>query len=226
MAWGIKVPKINVGKALENATGIGPGRRIDLGGDISRGAQALVRNPGEAIFAGTEHLANQILGEMKPKRKDTAIPGYDQTAGEVLTAQQQGYQDYMKNLPSFQKKMAEGLAQQSMGQLTGQQRGIEQRNVSRGLGYGALNESMKEQARAQAQQQLASSIQEGNLGLLGLGEQMQAGIVTTGAGMQADLQNRMNQIYQRQQAAINAQNQQAGSLMGTAMNVGMLMALA
>lgn len=183
--------------------------------------QAYIKNPGEAL----QQDINRQIGDIKrPFQQQDAgeinipVPGrqVEQPVPEqdILTEQQKGYQDYMKRLPSFQKQMAEGLAKQSMQTMTGQQRQAEQRNVSRGLGYGALNEANKEQIRAQNQQQLVSAIQQGNLGLLGLGEQMQSGIVSTGKGMQADAQNRMNIIYNQQMAELQRQASQTSGLFG------------
>lgn len=200
---------------LSRATGI----KWDVGGDISKGAKALTRNPAGAISGGLQHFAEQTWGRVAPGQKyeNTVAPlTVDKPAEQILTEQQKGYQDYMKRLPSFQRQMAEGLAKESMQTMTGQQRQAEQRNVARGLGYGALNEAAKEQIRSQNQQQLASAIQQGNLGLLGLGEQMQAGIVTTGAGMQADLQNRYNQLYQQRLAEMQRQSSAAGQFLGAA----------
>ena len=206
MSWLSRATGINVNLA-KSPTGI---KQDFLRSDIGKAAQ----------------LQFDPLG-LSDKKKTPSLPTPEASpeAAQVLSSQQQAYKDYMSRLPSFQKKMAEGLAQQSMGQLSQTQRGLEQRNVSRGMGYGALNEAMKEQAKSQAQQQLASSIQQGNLGLLGLGEQMQSGIVQTGAGMQSDLQNRMNQIYAQQQAQLQAQNQQAGNVLGLIGQAGIMAAL-
>ena len=179
---------------LSNATGI----NVDVNKQVGL-------TPSGKKYAGEINLPNAPRQVAQPNPQE-----------EILTEQQKAYKDYMTKLPSFQKKMAEGLAQQSMATMTGQQRGVEQRNVSRGLGYGALNESMKEQVRAQNQQGLASAIEQGNLGLLGLGEQMQAGIVATGGGMQADLQNKYNQIYSQQMAEMQRRSSQLGGLLGAA----------
>lgn len=217
MGWGIKLPKVNLPKI--NVP------KIDVLGETKKATQfytqnpqqltqSLMKDPRRALMYGAGPLAAGMFNPPKSKKPPTAGP--DEQSQQILTEQQKGYQEYMKRLPSFQKQMAEGLAKQSMESMTGQQRQAEQRNVSRGLGYGALNEANKEQIRAQNQQQLASAIQQGNLGLLGLGEQMQAGIVTTGAGMQTDMQNRMNQIYQQQLLEMQKQNQGLANLGGIA----------
>jgi hypothetical protein len=132
----------------------------------------------------------------------------------------------MQNLPKYQQQMQERLSQQANRGMYDNMRNVEQRNVSRGLGYGGLNEGMKAQAQAQSQQDLANQITNANVGLLDLGNQLQSGAIGTGLGNQADLQQRLNQIYQQQQAQYNAQNQTAGSQMGLLANLAMMAALA
>ena len=105
-------------------------------------------------------------------------------------------------------------------------RGVEQKNVSRGLGYGNLNEAMKEQQRAQSQQELAGSISNANMGLLDLGNQIRGGAIDTGLGLQRIAQDRLNQIYQRE-AAMNRQRQEnEGSALGLLAQIGMMAAMA
>lgn len=167
-------------------------------------------------------------GVKTPPPSQTAGPTPEtdeQRTARIQKEQQQASAQYQENLPYYQQKMGENLSQQAnQGMYQGMQN-IESRNASRGMGYGGLNEGMKEQQRAQSQQGLASSISSANKGLLDLGQQLQTGAINTGLGIQSDLQNRQNLIYQQALQQQQSQNQMMGSYLGLLGQGAMLYAL-
>jgi hypothetical protein len=206
----------------------------DLAGDIKKGAQSigsgvdrLVKNPGEAIAGAAQHIAGETTpGGKAVKDVTSALQNANRTTPEdpmagILRSQQEAYKEYQSKLPEYQQKISENLGQQANIGMHEAQRGVEQRNVSRGLGYGNLNESMKEQERSRSQQQLAGSLSNANVGLLDLGNQIRSGAIQTGQGMQQELQNRQNQVYQRELANQQAQNSAAGNMMGLLGTIGL-----
>lgn len=199
----------------------------NIGGNIGESFDQLVKNPGEALT----NVFNAATAGMRTS-ENTLGPGGgieknpESPATPALTAQQSFYEEYKKNLPFYQQQMSERLSKQAHQAMTGQQRNIEQKNVSRGLGYGGLNEGMKEQARAQAQEQLASGLMTGNRGLLDIGQQIQSGTIDTGLGLQNQMQKYQDELYKMQKAHYDSNNATNASMMGSIANLGLLAALA
>lgn len=207
----------------------------DVGGAISSGLQQAgsdivksIQNPGESLQQQIDRIGDAAanIGNaigIKQEHKNTLQPikQSDQTKS-ILDEQKKAYEDYLKNVPGYRRRLEEGISKEANKSMYQKMRGVEQRNVSRGLGYGALNEAMKEEQRGQSQQELANQITNLNRGLLDLGEQMRTGAIQTGVGMQADVQNRLNQLYQRRMAEYNANTQEAGSFMGLLASLGMM----
>ena len=214
------------GEFVENTTGIGGGRRIDPVKDLTSGVGAFLHNPIDATSQGLTHLIDPL---QPSKHENTLGPSPKtpkDTAPEVLAEQQRSYEDFKSNMPRYASQLRENLGKEANRGMYQNMRNVEQRNVSRGLGYGGLNESMKEAERSKSQQALANQVQGANLGLIDLGSQIQSGAIQTGMGMQGDAQQRLNQIYQQQLAKYGADTQAAGSQLGFLANLAMMAALA
>jgi len=205
------------------------GKSTVKGPDIIGDTQKAIQNPGESLQQEIDRLGENLydaagrLGYKGGEHKETLQPikQSDEAKG-ILDEQKKAYETYLKNVPGYRRKLEEGISKEANKSMYQKMRGVEQRNVSRGLGYGALNESMKEEQRGQSQQELANQITNLNRGLLDLGEQMRTGAIQTGVGMQGDVQNRLNQLYQRRMAEYNANTQEAGSFMGLLASLGMM----
>jgi hypothetical protein len=183
----------------------------NLGGDIA----GFVGDMGTGLSTTLKGIVaggSPVSGS--PSQSQPATPKADPAAIGAQQAQLSASAQYQQNLPMYQQQMAERLSQNANKQTAQQQRSIESKNSARGLGYGALNEGMKAQDAAANQQQLAGQIAGGNQGLLDLGQGIQSGAIQTGLGIQNDLQQRQNQIYQQQLATAQANNSQTNSGLG------------
>ena len=174
---------------------------------------------------GSLPSTGQMINDLAKQISQKKVKQPEDPQTTLLKAQQKQYQDYLTALPEMQKQMQEQYTQAAQRNIASMQKAGEQKMASRGLGYGGLNEAMKEQVTAQGQQQLASQLAQGNQGLLSIGDQIQSGGLQTGIGMQNQLQALANMNYQRALAQQQAENQQAGSLLGTLGTAGMLLLL-
>ena len=216
----------DVGSALENATGIGGGRRVDPVADITHGVQDFIRNPIDATATGLTNLVNPgNAGPLMTLPTPPTPPKVKSDADKVQEAQAKQYDEYKEALPGMRNQLQSRLSQSMNQDIASGQRNTEERNVARGLGYGGVNEGQKGMLAAQGQQDLAGQISGANQGLLDLGNQIQGGTIQTGLGIQGLLQQNADTQYQRQrsqQASRNAQNQ---ALLGVLGNVGMMAAI-
>lgn len=189
---------------------------------ISRmtGSDQIGRMWGDIIggnITGTGPLGGSAARVVEQALTPTKAPAAltpDQGLTGIQTAQQQQYQDYLTNLPKMQKQMQEQYTQQAHKQIAAGQKAGESKMASRGLGYGGLNEAMKQQVAAQGKQDLAGQLANVNQGLLSMGNQIQQGGIQTGVGMQNQMQALQNMLYQQQLARQNAENSTTGSILG------------
>lgn len=205
--------------------------------NIAQGAQNFVRNPGEElgrrfrdIGESTLGNANLIpLGLARPyisemmKKKPPGQVQTDDAAENIRKEQARQYQTFQQNMPSIQKQMQERLASQANLRAAQGQRQSQEKMSSRGLGYGGLNEAMKQQVTAQEQQRLAGQVGDVNRGLLDLGEQLRTGAIGTGQGIQGQLQQRQDQLFQQQMAKYNADQAIAGNVIGTGLGAAIML---
>lgn len=204
---------------VENATGIGGGRRVDPIADISR--------------AGREIIANRtplgIIASQLDNRAESATPSAPSPptdAENVQKAQIKQYEDYKTALPGMQNQLQSRLSQSMNQDIAKGQRNVEEKNSARGLGYGGINEGQKGLVATQGQQDLASQISGANQGLLDLGNQIQGGAIQTGLGIQGLLQQNADTQYERQRARQSAQNAQNQALLGMLTNAATMAAFA
>lgn len=145
-------------------------------------------------------------------------------AENIMKGQQAQYNEFQQNMPRMQQEISEGLMKRSVRDIAQGQRSATERMSARGLGYGGLAQSQREQVQAQGQQNLANNMAQANQGLLGLGNQIQSGAIQTGLGLQSNLQDYQNSIYQQALARQQAQNQEMGSVLGGLGTIGLMMA--
>lgn len=141
---------------------------------------------------------------------------------DVISGQQQQYQEFQNRLPGMQQEISEGLMKRSIRDIAAGQRAATDRMSGRGLGYGGMAQAQREQVQAQGQQALANNMAQANQGLLGLGNQIQSGAIQTGLGAQSNLQDYQNSIYQQALARQAAQNQETGALLGGLGTIGLM----
>lgn len=217
----------NIASATSNftqAAGVGIGRGLGMN---DRSQQML--GQGLNFTAG---LTNPIIGgaqlidsAMGKEGQAPDSPGIDSGLSDIQKAQNEQYDQYKQNLPQMQNQMQERLTKQAnIGVAQGQHQG-EEKMSARGLGYGGLNEGMKQQVASQGQQQLAGQLAGANKGLLDMGTQIQQGGMQTGLGIQGQMQQMQNAIYQQQLARQQSQNQQTGAGLGLLANAGLMGAL-
>lgn len=207
------------GTALENATGIGRGRRIDPVADISRAGREVIANRTPLGI-----IASQLDNRAKSATPSAPPPPTD--AENVQKAQIKQYEDYKTALPGMQNQLQSRLSQSMNQDIAKGQRNVEERNSARGLGYGGINEGQKGMVAAQGQQDLAGQISGANQGLLDLGNQIQGGAIQTGLGIQGLLQQNADTQYERQRGRQSAQNAQNQALLGLLANAGTMAAFA
>jgi hypothetical protein len=198
----------------------------DAGGDISKGLKDVghaITNPSVLVPSDMSNAVNGMKKGLEAARGPT--PKSQDNTEQIRNQQQQSYQDFQRNLPGYQRQMQEGLSNVANRSMYQNMRDVDQRNTSRGLGYGGLNEGMQAGEQARSQQNLANQITQGNVGLLDLGNQIQSGAITTGLGQQSNLQQRLNQLYSQRMADYNSQNQQTASMLGLLANAGMMAAM-
>ena len=140
----------------------------------------------------------------------------------VMAGQQRQYQEFQERLPQMQQEISEGLMKRSIRDIASGQRAATDRMSARGLGYGGLAQAQREQVQAQGQQNLANNMAQANTGLLGLGNQIQSGAIQTGIGLQSNLQDYQNSIYQQALARQAAQNQETGAVLGGLGTIGLM----
>jgi len=198
----------NIASATSNFTG-------NVSNNLNQIRKDPVRNVLGPMFGGAVGaMAVDTYREGTKESPAPESPGIDQGLSDIQKAQNEQYDEYKKNLPFMQNQMQERLTKQAnTGIAQGQHQG-EERMSARGLGYGGLNEGMKQQIASQGQQQLAGQLAGANKGLLDMGTQIQQGGMQTGLGIQGQLQQMQNSIYQQQLARQQANNQIGGSAMG------------
>jgi hypothetical protein len=201
------------GTSVGGALGIPKQYRQGLG-DIGTG---LVTGAGP--FAGS--VARTTGEQMKTPEAPTA-PGISQGVSDIQQAQNDQYNQYQENLPKMQQQMQEGLTKQANIGVAQGQRSVQEQNSKRGMGYGGVNEGQKQQVAAQGQQQLAGQLAQGNQGLLNMGNEIQAGGMQTGLGIQGQMQQQQNAIYQQALARQQSQNQMVGSGLGLLGSAGLM----
>lgn len=205
--------------------------------NIAQGAQNFVRNPGEELGRRVHDIGSSTLGnanliplalarpyisEMMKKKPPGQVQTDDPTEN-IRKEQERQYQSFQQNMPAIQKQMQERLASKANLRAAQGQRQSQEKMSSRGLGYGGLNEAMKQQVTAQEQQRLAGQVGDANRGLLDLGEQLRTGAIATGQGIQGQLQQRQDQIFQQQMAKYNADQNIAGNVLGSGLGAAILM---
>lgn len=197
--------------------------------NIAQGAQNFIRNPGEELGRRVGEIGNATLGEAsrvifgRGKKKKQDDIGIDKGVEDVRAEQQRQYEQFQQSMPNIQRQMQERFSSQANLRAAQGQRQSQEQMSSRGLGYGGLNEAMKQQVTAQEQQRLAGQVGEANRGLLDLGEQLRSGAISTGQGIQNQLQQRQDQIYQQQMARYNADQAIMGNVLGTAATAAILL---
>lgn len=207
----------------------------NIGGSVGQGIDSLVKNPtntiGNVLTAALEGPTKQLgedIGISQTGATPTGTPKKtpeEIAAANAQTEQQRASAQYKEKLPYYQSRMAEDLAKESNKQMNKAQREVDERNTSRGLGYGGLNQGMQESIRSNTQGLLAKQTQEMNQGLLDLGQQLDEGTIKTGLGYQQDLQRRQDQIYQQALARQQAQNSMTGSGLGLLASYALMAAL-
>ncbi len=213
---------------VEDRTGIHPGR----GGNTFGSVGTAIENATGVRFGGIDrtnvgigplinNVANAVVGASK--RGDNQD---NKDVNSIMAGQQAQYQEFQKRLPQMQQDIAEGLMKRSVRDIASGQRAATERMSARGMGYGGLAQSQRDQVQAQGQQSLANNMAQANQGLLGLGNQIQSGAIQTGLGLQSNLQDYQNAIYQQALQRQAMQNQMTGSVLGTVGNLGLLAALA
>jgi hypothetical protein len=182
-----------------------------------------VRNVLGPMFGGAAGaMAVDTYREGTKESPAPESPGIDQGLSDIQKAQNEQYDEYKKNLPFMQNQMQERLTKQANTGIAQGQHQSEEKQSARGLGYGGLNEGMKQQIASQGQQQLAGQLSGANKGLLDMGTQIQQGGMQTGLGIQGQMQQMQNSIYQQQLARQQANNQIGGSAMGLLGSAGLM----
>lgn len=173
----------------------------------------------------SERFRNRANAAIQNAQAQASRPSKEQEATQnVLAGQQAQYNEFQQNMPRMQQEISEGLMKRSVRDIAQGQRSATERMSARGLGYGGLAQSQREQVQAQGQQNLANNMAQANQGLLGLGNQIQSGAIQTGLGLQSNLQDYQNSIYQQALARQQAQNQEMGSVIGGLGTIGLMMA--
>lgn len=140
---------------------------------------------------------------------------------DMLDAQARHAQEFRQGLPGMKRQIAEGLTQRAQSNISQVQRAVNQKDASRGLLYSGFNLGAKERARGQMMGNLASAINQANIGLDEAANTMDMNTLSTAYGLQQTKQAALNQAYSQALARMNADNSLAGDLLG----IGLLAAI-
>lgn len=146
-------------------------------------------------------------------------PGTPSNLTELQARQREQAQQFRGNLNQTKQSQASQLRGQAAQKLQGDMGDLKESQASKGTMYGGVGAGQRSKLRAGAQGGLNRAINQSNVGLDNAANVMEAQAIDTAFGIQQSQQQVQNMIYQQALMQMNAQNQIAGSAMGTGMGL-------
>lgn len=201
-----------------------------IGNGFNNAAQQVANNParagadvvgfgvgGPVGAAATDSLFNN--GSSNPSQ-----PGTNPALTQLQQEENNQATTFRQNLAQTKAQQAGWLTQNANKQLNTSLDQINNYNNSRGLLYGGLNAGQKAAQRSASAQGLANQITQNNEQLDTQANNYDQAALATAAGVQAQQQAIVNTAYQNAVAQQNAQNSELGSVIGTAVTAGLILA--